>query len=31
MCYRLDRLVKMLKGRGHTFITYYEFVEKFKS
>ena len=31
MCDRLDRLVKMLKARGHAFITYNEFVEKFKS
>ena len=26
MCDRLDRLVKMLKGEGHEFITYNEFV-----
>ena len=30
MCDRLDRLVKMLKARGHEFITYNEFVEKVK-
>lgn len=30
MMERLDRLVKMLKGRGHEFITYEEFVEKVK-
>jgi hypothetical protein len=28
MCERLDRLVKMLKGEGHEFITYNEFVER---
>ena len=31
MCDRLDRLVKMLKARGHEFITYHEFVEKVKN
>jgi hypothetical protein len=28
MCDRLDRLVKMLKGRGHEFMTFNEFVDK---
>ena len=28
MCDRLDRLVKMLKARGHEFITYTEFTER---
>ena len=28
MVARLDRLVKMLKQRGHTFITYNEFTER---
>jgi hypothetical protein len=31
MCDRLDRLVKMLKARGHEFITYNEFVDKVKN
>ena len=30
MMERLDRLIKMLKGRGHEFITFSEFVEKVK-
>jgi hypothetical protein len=28
---RLDRLVKMLKGRGYEFVTYKEFVDKVKA
>ena len=27
MVARLDRLIKMLKGRGHHFITFNEFVD----
>jgi len=28
MCQRLDRLIKMLLARGHSFITFNEFVDK---
>ena len=31
MCERLDRLVKMLKQRGHQFITYNDFVDRVKA
>ena len=30
MMQRLDRLIKMLKGKGNTFTTFSEFVEKVK-